>query len=76
MSVLVQIVIKPHQQEDKDFILNLGLKKARLNPGDISDWRIRKKSLDARNTSIKINLQLEFWNAGEVRVQVPAWAPF
>lgn len=75
MSVLVQIVIKPHQQEDKDFILNLGLKKARLNPGDISDWRIRKKSLDARNTSIKINLQLEFWNAGEVRDQVPAWAP-
>ena len=34
MSVLVQIVIKPQQQEDKDFILKIGLQKARLNPSD------------------------------------------
>ena len=49
MSVLVQIVIKPQQQEDKDFILKIGLQKARLNPSDIVDWRVRK-SLWMRGT--------------------------
>ena len=73
MSVLVQIVIKPQQQEDKDFILKIGLQKARLNPSDIVDWRVRKKSLDARNTTIKLNLQLEFWKLGEERQPVTPW---
>ena len=73
MSALVQIVIKPQQQEDLEFIYRLGLQKAKLNPDEIIDWRIRKRSLDARKASIKLNVQLEFWKVGEVREVAQAW---
>ena len=68
MSVLVQISIKPAQQKDTDFILKSSLFKAKLRSSDISDWRIRKRSIDARNTSIKLNLQVEFWLLDETRI--------
>jgi len=73
MSALVQIVIKPQQQEDLEFIYRLGLQKAKLNPNEVFDWRIRKRSLDARKASIKVNVQLEFWKVGEVREVAQAW---
>ncbi len=73
MSALVQIVIKPQQQEDLEFIYRLGLQKAKLNPNEVIDWRIRKRSLDARKASIKLNVQLEFWKVGEVREVGQAW---
>ncbi len=73
MSALVQIVIKPQQQEDLEFIYRLGLQKAKLNPDEVIDWRIRKRSLDARKASIKLNVQLEFWKVGEVREVAQAW---
>jgi len=67
MSVLIQISILPRQQEDEAYILDLGLEKANLRNIDISDWRIRKRSVDARREPIKINLQIEFWLQGEQR---------
>ncbi|MDC1448847.1 FAD-binding protein [Flavobacteriaceae bacterium] len=73
MSALVQIVIKPQQQEDLEFIYRLGLQKAKLNPNEVIDWRIRKRSLDARKASIKLNVHLEFWKVGEVREVAQAW---
>ncbi|MDB4636011.1 FAD-binding protein [Flavobacteriaceae bacterium] len=73
MSALVQIVIKPQQQEDLEFIYRLGLQKAKLNPDEVIDWRIRKRSLDARKAAIKMNVQLEFWKVGEVRELTQAW---
>jgi hypothetical protein len=73
MSALVQIVIKPQQQEDLEFIYRLGLQKAKLNPNEVIDWRIRKRSLDARKAAIKMNVQLEFWKVGEVREVSQAW---
>ncbi|MDO7676173.1 MAG: FAD-binding protein [Flavobacteriaceae bacterium] len=73
MSALVQIVIKPQQQEDLEFIYRLGLQTAKLNPNEVIDWRIRKRSLDARKASIKLNVQLEFWKVGEVREVAQAW---
>ncbi|MDB4058304.1 FAD-binding protein [Flavobacteriaceae bacterium] len=73
MSALVQIVIKPQQQEDLEFIYRLGLQKAKLNPNEVIDWRIRKRSLDARKAFIKLNVQLEFWKVGEVREVAQAW---
>ena len=73
MSALVQIVIKPQQQEDLEFIYRLGLQKAKLNPNEVIDWRIRKRSLDARKATIKLNVQLEFWKVGEVREVTQAW---
>src|SRR6056300_454191 len=73
MSALVKIVIKPQQQEDLEFIYRLGLQKAKLNPDEVVDWRIRKRSLDARKATIKMNVQLEFWKVGEVREPTQAW---
>ncbi len=73
MSALVQIVIKPQQQEDLEFIYRLGLQKAKLNPNEVVDWRIRKRSLDARKATIKMNVQLEFWKVGEVREPTQVW---
>ena len=73
MSALVQIVIKPQQQEDLEFIYRLGLQKAKLHPNEVIDWRIRKRSLDARKATIKMNVQLEFWKVGEVREPTQAW---
>ena len=57
MSTLVQISVLPRQQEDTSFILELALQKAKLHGIDIKDWRIRKRSIDARRVPIKINLQ-------------------
>ena len=75
MSVLVQITILPRQQEDENFILETALEKAKLRRINISDWRIRKRSIDARNRQIKINLQIEFWKKGEVREELPVFTP-
>ena len=61
MSKLVQISILPSRQEDTSFILELALQKAKLHGIYIKDWRIRKRSIDARREPIKINLQIEFW---------------
>ncbi len=69
MSILVQISIKPARQNDNDFILKSSLFKAKLRSKDINDWHIRKRSVDARQTSIKLNLQIEFWLVGETRIK-------
>lgn len=75
MSTLVQISVLPSQQEDTSFILELALQKAKLHGIDIKDWRIRKRSIDARRVPIKINLQVEFWLNDEQRIQVPPFIP-
>lgn len=75
MSILIQISILPRQQEDQAYILDLGLEKAKLRNNDISDWRIRKRSIDARRTPIKVNLQIEFWLRGEKRDLTPPFIP-
>ncbi len=58
MSTLIQIAVLPHQQEDLDYILELALEKENLRREGISDWRIRKRSIDARRKPIKINFRL------------------
>ena len=75
MSILIQISILPRQQEDESYILDLGLEKAKLRNNDITDWRIRKRSIDARREPIKINLQIEFWLKGELREVQPPFIP-
>lgn len=75
MSKMVQIAVLPRQQEDHDYILELALEKLNLRMEDIGEWRIRKRSIDARNRPIKINLQLEFWLKGEKREIVPPFIP-
>ena len=73
MSTLVQISVLPRQQEDTSSILELALQKAKLHGIDIKDWRIRKRSIDARRVPIKINLQVEFWLQNEQKEAIPAF---
>jgi hypothetical protein len=73
MSTLVQISILPSQQDDLPYILELGLAKAKLYKRDIKDWRIRKRSIDARRAPVKLNLQLEFWGTDE---EIKSISPF
>lgn len=73
MSILVQISILPNQQKDVPYILELGLAKAKLYKSDIKDWRIRKRSIDARRAPVKLNLQLEFWTKEE---EIKTISPF
>lgn len=75
MSRLVQIAVLPRQQEDLDFILELALTKEKLRKSNISDWRIRKHSIDARQKPVKINLQIELWLNGEKREIIPPFSP-
>ena len=73
MSTLVQISVLPRQQEDEPFIKELALTKAKLYANDIRQWRIRKRSIDARRVPIKINLQVEFWLQNEQKEAIPAF---
>ena len=75
MSRLVQIAVLPRQQEDLDYILELALTKEKLRKSNISDWRIRKRSIDARQNPVKINLQIELWENGEKREIIPPFSP-
>lgn len=75
MSILVQIAILPRQQEDLEYILELALEKENLRKEQISDWRIRKRSIDARRKPIKLNLQIEIWMKGEKREIIPPFIP-
>ena len=75
MSQLIQISILPEQQDDHTFILKCGLEKAKLKMPEVVDWRIRKRSIDARQKQIKLNLQLEFWLQGEKKEDIPPFIP-
>lgn len=75
MSIMVQIAVLPRQQEDLDYILELALQKQKLRRESIGEWRIRKRSIDARRRPIKINLQIELWLKGEKREVVPPFIP-
>ena len=75
MSRLVQITIPPHKQDDTESILDLAFRKAKLRRDDISDWRIRKRSIDARRAPVKISMQIEFWLRDEVRDPIPSFLP-
>ena len=67
MSTLVQILILPDQLQDTELLLAKAVKKAKLNPSDVQQWRIRKRSLDARNRPVKLQLQIEIWQKGDRR---------
>ena len=75
MSTLIQISILPHQQEDKATLLQLALDKAKIEKKEVREWRIRKKSIDARRTPVKINLQIELWLSNDVRQSLTPFIP-
>jgi uncharacterized FAD-dependent dehydrogenase len=75
MSTLVQISILPHEQEDEATLLNAALKKARILKKDVREWRIRKRSIDARRAPVKINLQIEIWQGDEEKKGIHPFVP-
>ncbi|RXG16620.1 NAD(P)/FAD-dependent oxidoreductase [Leeuwenhoekiella aestuarii] len=75
MSILTSITIRPELLEERDYILKQALKKARVKPNMVSDWRIRKRSIDARNKPVKLQLQVEIWQTGEKRKSLNAFIP-
>jgi uncharacterized FAD-dependent dehydrogenase len=75
MSTLVQISVLPRQQEDTSYILDVALEKVKLRKNDIKDWRIRKRSIDARREPVKINLQIEFWQNSDIREIISPFIP-
>ncbi|PKA84347.1 LOW QUALITY PROTEIN: hypothetical protein ATE92_2535 [Ulvibacter sp. MAR_2010_11] len=75
MSILVQISVLPRQLPDEDYILEVALEKAKLRKDVVKDWRIRKRSIDARRKPIKFNLQVEFWKYEDVKETITPFMP-
>ena len=75
MSTLVQISVYPDQQDDKVFVLKQAIKKAKLDSENIREWRIRKRSIDARRAPVKITLQVELWQTNDARENIPPFNP-
>lgn len=75
MSTLVQISVLPEEQENEAKLLSLALKKSRINKKDVREWRIRKRSIDARRAPVKINLQIEIWQEHDERKEIPPFTP-
>jgi len=75
MSTLIQISIKPHEQEDKAILLSLALSKSKILKKDVREWRVRKRSIDARRAPVKLNLQIEIWSGHEERKGIHPFFP-
>ncbi|MFC4634113.1 NAD(P)/FAD-dependent oxidoreductase [Dokdonia ponticola] len=75
MSTLVQIHVLPHQAEDDDYVAEKAFAKARLRADDVREWDIRKRSIDARKSPVRVSLQIEFWKHDEIRASIPAFVP-
>ncbi len=75
MSTLVQITALPHEQHDHDLLLNRVVRKSNIRKDDIGDWRIRKRSIDARKKPVRLNLQIEIWKHGEEKLTIPPYVP-
>ncbi len=75
MSTLVQISILPHEQEDEAMLLNLALDKSKILKESVKEWRIRKRSIDARKAPVKMNLQIEIWLENEERIGIDPFIP-
>lgn len=75
MSTLIQISVLPHEQEDETTLLRMAVAKAKLKQNDVREWRVRKRSIDARRAPIKINLQLELWLTNDQRDSLSPFIP-
>jgi len=75
MSTLVQISILPHQQEDEDMLLKRALNTSKILKKDVREWRIRKRSIDARRAPVKMNLQIEIWLENDQKKEIYPFVP-
>ena len=65
MPRLVQLNLDPEAAADDNEILKISGKLAKLNPSDISSVRVIKRSVDARQKNIRVNLTVEVISTGE-----------
>ncbi|HCW64884.1 MAG TPA: FAD-binding protein, partial [Leeuwenhoekiella sp.] len=75
MSTLTAITIRPEMMENQDYILQQALAKAKIKPAAVKDWGIRKRSIDARNKPVKLQLQIEIWQQDEQRKPLNRFEP-
>ena len=75
MSTLTSITIRPELLENREYILQQALGKTKIKAVSVTDWRIRKRSIDARNKPIKLQLQIEIWQQGEQREPLNRFVP-
>ncbi len=65
MSILVTISILPHHLENEEHILAKVFERVNLRMDDVASWKIRKRSIDARQKKVTYNLQIELFLHGE-----------
>ncbi|MDC6350088.1 FAD-binding protein [Zeaxanthinibacter sp. PT1] len=75
MSTLVQISVLPEEQEDEAKLLEIALRKLKIPDSRVREWRIRKRSIDARRAPVLINLQVEIWQGDEERREIASFIP-
>ncbi|MCJ7447039.1 MAG: NAD(P)/FAD-dependent oxidoreductase [Bacteroidales bacterium] len=61
----VQISLNPAEAADNALIRKISGKLAKIDPAEISDIRIIKRSVDARKKNIRVNLTVEVLSHGE-----------
>ena len=65
MTREVNLVMSPAQAADNDFITRSAARKTGVEASSVAGIRITRKSIDARQREIKINLSVLLWTAGE-----------
>lgn len=68
MPVQVQISLSPEAAADEKAIRRISGTLAKLNPSDISGIRVVRRSVDARQRTIRINLTVEVFSGKETAV--------
>ncbi len=70
----VRINLNPAAAADMAAIRKIAASLAGIDQSEISFLRIIKKSVDARNRNVSINLTVEIFTGGES--EIPVMAPF
>jgi uncharacterized FAD-dependent dehydrogenase len=61
----VNITLDPESAADQSIILNRSAALAKINPSDVTGIRVTKRSIDARQKIIKVNLSVEVFSGNE-----------
>ncbi len=65
MPKIVQISVPPEKAHIEDYIFHLALQKSGLYDQDINEWKLKKRSIDARKRPVKIQLAIELFLKGD-----------
>lgn len=68
MTSHIQLILTPEEAADNQLILHKLADKLAILVDTIADFRITKKSIDARTASPKINISLEYFLEGEEQI--------